>query len=333
MTAAQWFGLLLTLGAGLLSGNCMLPMKFARRWPWEALWLVFSLVSLLILPWTLALSLVQGIGGVYASLPAQAFLAPLLFGAGWGVAQVLFGISIARLGLALGYAIIIGLGALLGTLVPLLVSHRDVALTSRGALIFAGVVVMLAGIAVSAGAGRLREGAAAAPQSRAYPAALALAILCGVMAPMLNFSFAFGQPIADAAVRLGTSREAAGYAVWPVALAGGLVPNLGYALWLLRRNRTWSAFREWSPGLWCGCLMAVLWMGAVAIYGVSSVYLGELGTSAGWALFQIFMIITANLSGVLTGEWRGAPPAALRKLWGGLALLALATAVIAAGNR
>jgi L-rhamnose-H+ transport protein len=79
--------------------------------------------------------------------------------------------------------------------------------------------------------------------------------------------------------------------------------------------------------------MGVLWMGAFAVYGVSSVYLGILGTSVGWALFQIFMIMTANLSGVLTGEWKGAPAAARRGLWAGLALLAAATTMIAAGNR
>ena len=50
-------GLSLTLLAGLFSGNCMLPMKFARRWQWENVWLVFSIVSLLILPWALALTL------------------------------------------------------------------------------------------------------------------------------------------------------------------------------------------------------------------------------------------------------------------------------------
>ena len=79
--------------------------------------------------------------------------------------------------------------------------------------------------------------------------------------------------------------------------------------------------------------MGVFWMGAFAVYGVSSVYLGALGTSVGWALFQIFMIITANLSGVMTGEWKSAPQSAKRGLWVGLGLLAAATAVIASGNR
>jgi L-rhamnose-H+ transport protein len=154
------------------------------------------------------------------------------------------------------------------------------------------------------------------------------------MAPMLNYSFAFGQGIAEEAIRHGTSPEAAGYAVWPVSLLGGLVPNVAYCIYLLQRKRTWSKFRgAWQPDVWLGCLMGVFWMGAFALYGVSSVYLGALGTSVGWALFQIFMIMTANLSGVLTGEWKGAPRAAMRGLWAGLALLAVATAVIAAGNR
>jgi L-rhamnose-H+ transport protein len=79
--------------------------------------------------------------------------------------------------------------------------------------------------------------------------------------------------------------------------------------------------------------MGGLWMAAFALYGVSSAYLGKLGTSAGWAIFQIFMILTANLSGVLTGEWKAAPRYARHALNTGLFLLAVATALIAAGNR
>ncbi len=334
MTSAVWFGLLLTLIAGMLSGNCMLPMKFAKRWPWENTWFVFSIVSLVILPWGLALTLIHDIWAVYSALPASAFLAPLLFGAGWGVAQVLFGLSISRLGLALGYAIIVGLGAVLGTLVPLLVKNREVIGTGRGTLILSGVAVMVIGIIVSARAGLQRErGAVAQTSGGSYGLALVIAVVCGVMAPMLNYAFAFGQSIAEEAVRQGSSREAAGYAVWPIALFGGLIPNVAYCVVLLNRNKTWKHFRgRWTPDVWFGCLMGLFWMGAFALYGVSSVYLGALGTSVGWALFQIFMIMTANLSGVLTGEWKVAPAHARRGLWAGLGLLAVATAIIASGN-
>jgi hypothetical protein len=114
--------------------------------------------------------------------------------------------------------------------------------------------------AVSACAGRQRERTSGPGESSAAPSgksgvALAVGALCGLLAPMLNYAFTFGQPIAETAVRCGTSREAAGHAIRKVAVPGGLLPNVA--------------------------------MGAFALYGVSSVYLGALGTSVGWALFQI----------------------------------------------
>lgn len=78
--------------------------------------------------------------------------------------------------------------------------------------------------------------------------------------------------------------------------------------------------------------MGLLWMGSMACYGVAAALLGTLGTSIGWALFQIFMIMTANASGMLTGEWRQAPRRARRLFWVGFCLLALATVVISTAN-
>ncbi len=323
----------LTLAAGLLAGNCMLPMKFVRRWEWENTWLVFTLVSLVLCPWLLALAMVPDLWRLYAALPAEQFAAPLLFGFGWGIAQALFGLSVVRLGMALSYAIIVGLGALLGTLIPLVLGHSEIIGTSAGALILTGVAVMIAGIVVASVAGRQRERfQGAAKHAGSYGVALFAAVFCGLTAPMINFAFAFGQGIADAAVRSGVSANRAAYAVWPVALAGGLLPNLGYSVYLLHTRRTWDRFRTALPETGFASLMGLAWMGAMACYGVGSVYLGELGTSAGWALFQIFMIMTANASGFLSGEWKAAPKAASRKLYLGLALLAAATAIIAAGN-
>jgi L-rhamnose-H+ transport protein len=334
MTEPVWFGIALTLFAGVLSGTCMLPMKFARGWAWENTWLVFSVVSLCVLPWSLALILVQDLPRVYSALPVSQIALPLLLGAGWGIAQVLFGISISRLGMALGYAIIVGLGALLGTLVPLFVGNRSVLGTGRGTFIVGGLAVMVLGIVVSARAGHLRNRSGSGHAERgSYLSALTLAILCGLMAPMLNYAFVFGQPIADEAVRVGSSQQSAGYTVWPIALTGGLLPNVAYSVYRLQRNHTWKHFRGfWLLKAWPSGLMGLLWMGAFAIYGVGSVYLGDLGTSVGWALFQIFMILTANVSGVFVGEWNFAPPSARRTLWIGLTLLAIATSVVAASN-
>jgi len=340
-------GMGLTLLAGLMSGNCMLPMKFNLNWKWENTWLVFSVVSLVILPWLLALCLVDRLFETYQALSLPEIAIPFFFGVGWGIAQVLFGISVQRLGLGLAYAIIVGLGALLGTLVPLFFLHHKPLGEDPLIEILLGVVAMLIGIALSTWGGQIRERDALArpiteldksttailnPSSGYFAAAL-LAILCGVMAPMLNFSFAFGQDIAHQAVRLGNSELRAAYAVWPIGLAGGFLPNVAYSLYLLRRNRSWPAFVPSSPEALVPVLMGVLWMGAFALYGMSTAFLGSLGTSIGWGLMQSFMIMTATLSGVWTGEWRDASRTSRTLLVSGLVCLTCATALLAMGNQ
>jgi L-rhamnose-H+ transport protein len=334
MPAIVWGGLALTLVAGLCSGNSMLPMKFARRWQWENTWLIFSLFSLVIIPWALAMLLAGNLRGIYCSLLPGQLLLPLVLGAAWGVAQVLFGLSIARLGQALAFAIVISMGSLGGTLVPLFFKNRAVFGTSNGALILCGLAVMLAGIVLSARAGSSREQGAKKETGSGYAMALAVAILCGLLAPMINYSFVFGQEIAARAVQLGVSPIRAAYTVWPVTLAGGLLPNLAYCIYLLSKKKTWVLFRgPWLPDAGFAVLMAVLWMGALAIYGAASVCLGALGTSVGWGLIQILSIMTANIGGLLTGEWTSAPISARRTLYAGLALLTVATVLLAAGNR
>ena len=323
----------LTMVAGLMSGTCMLPMKFVRSWKWENLWLIFSLVSLVIIPWMLAIGLVDMLLETYRALSFRQLAVPMLFGAGWGVAQILFGISVKRLGLGIAYAIIVGLGAVLGTLVPLFAQQRATAKEHTMQLIICGVAVMVIGISLTTWGGQIKDRATSQSVShRSYPAAILVAVLCGLMAPMLNYSFAFGQDIAQTAVRLGNQPVHSAYAVWPIGLAGGFLPNAAYSLWLLFKNRTWPLFRRAPLDLLWSCLMGILWMGAFALYGMSASLLGALGTSVGWGLLQIFMIMTATLAGAMTGEWQQASRSAKLLLGSGMASLTVAIVLLAVGS-
>jgi L-rhamnose-H+ transport protein len=78
--------------------------------------------------------------------------------------------------------------------------------------------------------------------------------------------------------------------------------------------------------------MGILWMGAFAFYGMSATYLGALGTSVGWGLLQIFMIMTATVAGVLTGEWKDASRCARVLLGSGIAGLTVAIVLLAVGS-
>jgi L-rhamnose-H+ transport protein len=321
---------------GFMAGNCMVPMKYLRRWRWENAWIVFSVVALILVPWTLAFFRVPDLMGVYASVDKRAFVAPFLYGAGWGVAQVLFGLAVLRIGMALSFATTIGLGAALGAMVPILLRHPEVLKTPHGEVLLAGVLLMVAGVIVCAWAGRRREKEQRAEKlavgKGSFTGGLLMAVGAGLLAPMLNYSLAFGDRFVLEALRHHATAPDAPYAVWPIALAGGAVPNLTYSAWLVVRNKSWGNFFPLWPQILLGTIMGVLWMGSVAAYGTATTLLGLLGASVGWSIYQISMILTSNISGWIAGEWNGVGTQSKVALWSGLFLLGSATIVITCGN-
>ncbi len=322
---------------GVLAGNCMVPLSFMRRWRWENVWIVFSLVALILLPWSLGLLRVPHLLLVYGSVPLHEFVRPVLFGAGWGVAQVLFGLAVMRIGMALSFAITIGLGAALGTLVPIVLQHPAALATDCGRVLLLGVLMMVAGVGVCSWAGRRREreqnAGAAREQGGMFLSGIALAAVSGLLAPMLNYSLAFANIFIEEALRHHAAIPDAPYAVWPIALAGGAVPNLAYAGWLVTRNQTWANFFPLWPQVLTGIIMGVLWIASIAAYGTSTTLLGELGASIGWSVYQIFVIFTASISGWIAGEWREVSMPSRLAQWGGLCLLGFATLAMTYGNR
>jgi L-rhamnose-H+ transport protein len=305
-------GLLLVLLGGVLAGNCMSPLSRIRKWPWESTWFVFSLVSLVLMPSLIAAFTIPDWPHLYLAMPLEAWLPSLLLGFGWGIAQVLFGIAVVRLGMSLAFTFVIGLGTVFGTLIPLFTLHQSELHSRNSALLVVGCGLTIFGVALSGLAGQLRERRTDATQVQTgkaqgtYLVGLSLAVLAGVLSAMLNLSLAFGEPIASTAIRNGTVVSKAAFAVWPVALAGGLFPNLGYAVWLLAKNRSWKTMTTGWRDASLSMLMGLLWFSAVAIYGISTRYLGRLGDSAGWAIYEITIVLTANIAGLIAGEWKRA---------------------------
>ncbi len=139
-------GFFLVLLAGLLQGTFVLPMTLVKRWSWEHTWATFSLLGMFLFNWIITLLLVPNIFAVYAASPSHDLMILALFGAGWGVGAVLFGLGMDRLGMALGYPIIMGLIASLGALIPLLVFFPQTLLTERGLVLLAGTALVIFGI-------------------------------------------------------------------------------------------------------------------------------------------------------------------------------------------
>jgi L-rhamnose-H+ transport protein len=338
-------GLVLVFISGAMAGNVLTPIKLIRKYQFENYWLIFSFVGTVLIPWGLAFATIPSLFGVYRAVPASVLFLPPLFAFSWGIASTLGGLCVPRIGLSLTYALIVGMGASAGTLVPMLYFSPRALATVPGFVILFGIAIMIMGIIIVTKAGREKERREKLQRAEkavesfkgviqgTFIAGLLMAMLAGLLSAGLNFSFAFGQSISEAAVVAGASKNNATYAVWAIAMLGGMIPTLVFPLILCLKNNTWSNFTL-SPGtdIPLSVLMGVMFMGSTALYGLGAVRLGVLGTSVGWGIMQIMQIVVGNIAGFLTGEWKIAGREAVTIMFWGLVVLILASCFMAYGN-
>ncbi len=326
------YGVAAVLVGGVFNGSFVAPLKKLTRWEWENSWLVYSVTGLIVIPWLAAWWTVPRLLDVFAATSPEVVGRVLWFGLGWGIGSVLFGLGVARMGLAIGYGLILGLIAPIGTFYPLAILHPDQIWTRRGFTLMIGTLIVLGGIFLCAKAARLREGSSV-PRG-GFLTGLVICFFAGIFSPMLNFSFAFGGELQERALANGATLNAASNAIWPLCLTAGFLPNAGYAAYLLMRRGTWKVFRgparrEWA---WASS-MGLLCFGSFVVYGAGANALGELGPVVGWPLFMSMSLITSNVLGWISGEWRGAPSQAVRLSVYGILLLIVAITVISLGGQ
>ena len=279
------------------------------------------------------------LGQVYAASSAKTFLSIAGFGACWGIGATLTGIGLSMLGIGLGMAIILGLCASVGSLIPLLVLTPQQLHTPQGHTYLVGTAIMLAGIAISARAGVLRDAARNptrdASAGTSFWAGFIVCCLSGLLSSALNFSYAFGGEAVKHALEFGSSSLWATGVVTALAVSGGFIANLLYCGYLLRKNHTVHKFAGAGAGTgWlCGGLMGLFWFGGQALYGLGISHMGSLGVVIGWPLLMGMIIITSNAAGVVTGEWDGASTAGKRFLAAGMVIILIALGVLAVAQR
>lgn len=340
MSGSYVVGLFWILVAGVTQGAFVLPMKFVRRWKWEHLWLAYSLIAFFFLPWLVAWATVPHLGVVLSSASTRIIWLTALFGLGWGAGSVFFGLGVDALGMALGFSMMTGIYTALGALVPMIVLTPDLIWTRNGILILAGNAITIVGVVVQAIAGDIRDKQASKVDVQSlspkipFSAGLTICVLSGVLSGMLNFSYAFGKPIAETAQRFGATPANGLNALWLVALPAGGILNVAYCVYLMAHRKSWALlYRRTAPMDWLHAwVMSVLWTGSVIVYGWGADKLGRLGPSLGWSLWNALLIITTVVCGLLTREWEGAEQRSFRLLLAGIALLIVATAVLGLGG-
>ena len=236
---------------GLASGSFYVPYKGVKRWAWETYWLAGGFFSWIVAPWILARFLTKDLFPVLHQAPASAIFWAFFFGLLWGVGGLTFGLTMRYLGLSLGMAVVLGLCAAFGTLMPPIFRGEfmtQVVGTTSGRVILFGIFVCLAGIAAAGLAGISKERVMSPEQQKTAIAefdlrkGLGVAVLSGVMSACFAYGLAAGDPIKTLTLQHGTPALWQGLPVLVVVLIGGFLTNFVWCLILLARNKTGYQF-------------------------------------------------------------------------------------------
>jgi L-rhamnose-H+ transport protein len=306
-------------------------MKYARKWAWENTWLAWSVFALVFLPLVAALVTIPNLSMVYRSASPDIIFEVCAFGAGWGVAQVFFGLAVDMVGITLAFSIVLGTSAAVGSLIPMVSLHRESLNTTAGYAVLGSIALVLLGVMLCAAAGQMRErtsGQSISSKKRTSRGLL-LALLCGLFASFMNLGVAFGTPLVAAARSFGANELNAINVVWLPLMLAGAIPNVLYCAWLIKRNHSGIRFRVGHSHWALAAMMAVLWFGSTLLYGLATSQLGTWGPVLGWPLFMSLIVISATVLGMFAGEWKdcGALPILIQ--WTGVTVLVLAIFILA----
>jgi L-rhamnose-H+ transport protein len=241
---------------GLASGSFYVPYRGVKRWAWETYWLAGGFFSWIIAPWILALVLTRDLLPVLHEAPSAVIFWAFFFGLLWGVGGLTFGLTMRYLGLSLGMAVVLGLCAAFGTLMPPIfrgVFVSQVLGTTSGRVILSGIGVCLAGITAAGLAGVAKERVMSPEQQKVaiqefdLRKGIGVAVLSGVMSACFAYGLAAGDPIKVLTLQHGTSTLWQGLPVLVVVLVGGFTTNFIWCLVLLLRNKTGHQFFTSRP--------------------------------------------------------------------------------------
>ena len=342
-TNSYIIGILLILLGGIMEGAFALPLKLTPKWKWENIWGAGSLMALLLIPWPIAVLTVPELVEVYRSSSAQSILLALLFGAGWGAGGVFFGLGVNAVGLSVGLSLIFGLIAINGSLIPLLMEHPEQLAKPSGLVVLFGIALMISGLIVCAFAGKKKgeyqdqdnsRTQAVSPDKPNFTRGLFFCIAAGLFSALVNFGLIFGTEISEQAIKHGAHLANSSNAVWALVFTSNFLVNVGYCVFLIRRNGTGPLFKENGTGWYwiAAAIMGIVWAGGIIVYGAGAVRLGHLGAYIGFPMMLIASILTGNVLGFVNGEWKHAGRTALQFMTAGVILLIAAILLLGFAN-
>jgi L-rhamnose-H+ transport protein len=347
---------------GFASGSFYMPYKKVKGWHWESFWIVGGIFSWFIVPPLAAYLTIPGFADIIKGASSSTIGIAYLFGVLWGIGGLTYGLGVRYLGVSLGSSIILGLCMVFGAIIPSV--YYDVfpkegkdtfsMLTGSnwGLTVLTGLAVCIVGIIICGKAGMMKEkqlSAAATTDPHGmetkteYKFALGMfvSIVSGVLSACFNFGLEAGKPMADLANEIWKAANPdqgnflyQNNVTYVVVLWGGLTTNFIWCMILNARNKTFGDYTNKKTPLLSNYIFSALagttWFLQFFFYGMGESKLGN-GPSS-WILHMAFIILVANMWGLVLKEWKGVNKKTTTTIILGIVTIIVSVLLVGYGN-
>jgi len=236
----------------------------------------------------------------------------------------------------LGSSIILGLCMVFGSLIPYIYydaypkegkdTFSMMINSDWGKIVLAGLVLCVIAIIICGKAGMMKEKQLSTTNGTdphgmkmrmeyKFGLGIFVSIVSGVLSACFNFGLEAGKPmseVANAAWTTANPGEVGNFlyrnnVIYVVLLWGGLTTNLIWCIILNARNKSFGDYTNKKTPLLRNYIFAALagttWFLQFFFYGMGESKLGN-GASS-WILHMAFIILVANMWGIVLKEWKG----------------------------
>lgn len=339
-------------GAG--AGSFYMPYTRVRKWSWESMWIIGGLFSWLIVPPLIAWLTVPGFSDIIRRTTTSTIWWTYFMGVLWGIGGLTYGLGIRYLGMSLGNTITLGLTAAFGALLPPIyydiiaaddkITFTEMLNESWGQFVLLGVGISLIGIIICGKAGMMKDKEISEEEKNRekkegtgkYNIVLGLvvAIVSGLLSACFNYGIEAGGPMAETAVEEGANALFQNNVTYVVLLWGGLTTNFIWCLYLNLKNKSYSDYwNKKSPlklNYFYAALAGTIWFLQYFFYGMGESKMGN-GASS-WIIHMSFIILIANVWGLILKEWKGVSKRTLITVSTGISIIIAAIILVGYGN-
>lgn len=342
---------------GFASGSFYAPYKKVKGWSWESFWIVGGLFSWLIVPPIAAYLTIPGFAAIIKAAPISTLSSTYIMGLLWGIGGLTYGLGVRYLGVALGSSIILGLCSIFGAIIPSIyydfhpTAGKDTITTLTGQhwgqMVLLGLAVCIIGIIICGKAGSMKDQELGASHTDASGTefklgkGLVLAIISGILSACFAFGIEAGSSMGTIANGIWKSTHAGqgeflfkNNVIFVVILWGGLTTNFIWCMILNARNKTFGDYTNKKTPLVKNYILCAiggtLWFLQFFFYGMGESKMGN-GASS-WILHMSFIILVANMWGLVLKEWKGVSKKTITTIIVGVATIILSVLIVGYGN-